>query len=88
VAVDVDDDVVTLCGAEFDGLVVLPRQHVGGLEELALSHQARVLAALKRARRVLRDRQPGSASRVVVMSDPPATHGHVCYGVLPVANKQ
>jgi hypothetical protein len=88
VAEDVDEDVVTVSGAEFDGLVVIPRQHVGGLEELPLARRGTALAALRRARRLLCDRYPDASSQVVVMTDPPATEGHACFAVLPVRFEQ
>jgi len=83
VAEDVDEDVVVFSGPELDGLVVVPRQHVGGLEELPDLRRARVLAALRRATRSVRERNPGSVTRVVVMTDPPASEGHVSFHVLP-----
>lgn len=83
VAEDVDEDVVVISGPELEGLVVVPRQHVGGLEELSDLRRAHVLAALRRATRSVRDRNPGSVTRVVVMTGPPASEGHVCFHVLP-----
>jgi hypothetical protein len=83
VAEDVDEDVVVISGPEFDGLVVVPRQHIGGLEELSVLRRAHVLAALRRATRSVLERNPGSATRVVVMTDPPASEGHRCFHVLP-----
>jgi hypothetical protein len=83
VAEDVDEDVVVFSGPELDGLVVVPRQHIGGLEELPDLRRARVLAALQRATRSVRERNPGSVTRVVVMTDPPASERHVSFHVLP-----
>ncbi len=83
IAEDVDEDVVVVSGPELDGLVVMPRQHVGGLEQLSDLRRAHVLAALRRATRSVRDRNPGSVTRVVVMTGPPASEGHVCFHVLP-----
>ena len=83
VAEDVAEDAVVVSGPELDGLVVVPRQHIGGLEELPEVRRARVLAALRRATQSVRERNPGSATRVVVMTVPPASEGHVCFHVLP-----
>ena len=83
VAEDVDEDVVVISGPELDGLVVVPRQHIGGLEELSDLRRAHVLAALRRATQSVRDRNPGSVTRVLVMTGPPASEGHVCFHVLP-----
>ena len=80
---DVDENVVVVSGPEFDGLVVIPRRHVSGLEELSVVHRARVLAALQRATRSVQEKNPGKATKVVVMTDPPASEGHACYQVLP-----
>jgi diadenosine tetraphosphate (Ap4A) HIT family hydrolase len=80
---DVYEDVVVISGPELDGLVVVPRQHIGGLEELSDLPRAHVLAALRRATQSVRDRNPGSVTRVVVMNCPPASEGHVCFHVLP-----
>lgn len=83
VAVDVDDDVVVMSGPELDGLVVVPLQHIGGLEELSDLPRAHVLAALRRATQWVLEANPGSVTRVVVMTGPPASQGHVCFHVLP-----
>ena len=80
---DVDDDVIVISGPELDGLVVVPRQHIGRLEELSDLPRAHVLAALRRATQSVRERNPGSVTRVVVMKGPPASEGHVCFHVLP-----
>ena len=80
---DVNEIVVVLSGPEFDGLVVIPRRHISGLEELSVVHRAQVLAALQRATRSVQERNPGKATKVVVMTDPPASEGHACYQVLP-----
>lgn len=83
VAEAVDEEAVVISGPGLDGLVVVPRQHISGLEELPIPRRAHVLAALRRAIRSVRDRNPRSTSRVVVMTDPPASRGHVCFQVLP-----
>jgi hypothetical protein len=82
VSEDIDEDVVVISGPELDGLVVLPRQHVGGLEEMSDLGRAHVLAALRRATRSVLERNPGSQTTVVVMIDPPASKGHACFHVL------
>ena len=80
---DVDENVVVVSGPEFDGLAVIPRLHVSGLAELSVVNRAHVLAALQRAARSVRERNPGQSTKVVVMTDPPASEGHACYQVLP-----
>jgi len=82
VAEDVDEDVAVVSGSGLDGLMVIPRRHVGGLEELAVDHRARVLAALRRVTQTMRERNPGSAARVVVLTDPEESEGHVCFQVV------
>jgi hypothetical protein len=84
VAEDIDEQVVMFTAPEHDGLVVTPRQHVGGLEELPIPRRALVLAALRRAVRTVEARNPQSAgARVVVLTDLPASEGHVCFQVVP-----
>lgn len=78
-----DEDVIVLNEPELDGLVVVPHQHVGGLDELSDRGRARVLAALRRATRSVLESNPGSATTIVVMTDPPASKGHACFQVLP-----
>jgi hypothetical protein len=80
---DVDEDVIVISVPELDGLVVVPRQHVGGLEELPVLRRAHVLAALRRATRSVLETYPVTATSVVVMTDPPASEGHACFHVLP-----
>jgi diadenosine tetraphosphate (Ap4A) HIT family hydrolase len=80
---DVDADVVVIRVADLDGLVVIPRQHVSGLEELPVPRRANVLAALRRTTRSVQEMNPGSATRVLLMTGPPASDGHVCFRVLP-----
>lgn len=82
VAEDVDEDVVVISRPEDDGLVVVPSQHIGGLGELPDSARAHVLAAIRRAIRSVRARNPGSTIRLVVINDP-ASEGHVCFHVMP-----
>jgi diadenosine tetraphosphate (Ap4A) HIT family hydrolase len=64
-------------------LVVIPRHHVGGLEELPLPQRARVLAALRRLTVSIEAEDHGSDPGVVVTTDPPASNGHVCFQILP-----
>jgi hypothetical protein len=79
----IDDDVVVIREPELDGLVVIPRQHIGGINCLSVPGRARLLAALRRVAQSVRERHPGSATRIVVMTDAPATEGHVCFHVTP-----
>lgn len=79
---DIDEKVVVVSGPEFDGLVVIPRLHISELEELSVADRAQVLAALQRATRSVREGNPGKTTKVVVMTDPPASEGHACYHVL------
>src|SRR5271157_2694552 len=81
----IDEDVVVISGLELDGLVVVPRQHVGGLDELSDLGRAHVLAALRRATRSVLKRDSGSATTVVMITDAPASEGHACFQVLPAA---
>lgn len=83
VAEEVDENVVVVSGPALDGLVVIPRSHVSGLEELPLVHRAQVLAALQRSTRRVQERNPGIPMKVVVLTDPPASEGHACFQVLP-----
>jgi hypothetical protein len=83
VAEDIDENVVVISGSDFEGLVVVPRQHLGGLEELPVHRRADVLAALRRATRSVLERNPGTSTQVVVLTDPPASEGHACFQVLP-----
>jgi len=82
---DVTEDVVVISGPELDGLLVVPRRHIGGLEELPVPGRGQLLAALRRAAQVVQDRNSGSATRVVVMTALPASKGHVCFHVVPIA---
>ena len=79
----VDENVVVVSSPALDGLVVIPRSHVSGLEELPVVHRAQVLAALQRATRRVQERNRGIPMKVVVMTDPPASKGHTCFQVLP-----
>ena len=80
---DVNEGVVVVSGLDFEGLVVIPRMHIGVLDELSVVHRAQVLAALQRANRTVQERYPGKTTTVVAMTDPPASEAHTCYQVLP-----
>jgi hypothetical protein len=79
----VDEDVVVLSPSGSVGLVVVPRHHVSGLEELPIPTRARVFAALRRVSVAIGEEYEGSAPSVVVTTDPPASTGHVCFQVVP-----
>ena len=79
----VDDDVVVISRAELGGLLVVPRQHISGIEELPVAHRARVLAALQRAKHSVREQNPQASAEIVVTTDSRASDGHVCFEVLP-----
>jgi hypothetical protein len=81
--VTVDTDVVVISGPRIAGQVIVPRQHIGGLEELSLPRRAQVLAAIRRAAAVVGTGEPRSPARVVVSTDSPASASHVCFHVLP-----
>ena len=81
--VTVDTDVVVISGPRIAGQVIVPRQHVGGLEELSLPRRAHVLAAIRRATAAVGAGEPRSPARVVVSTDSPASASHVCFHVLP-----
>jgi diadenosine tetraphosphate (Ap4A) HIT family hydrolase len=78
-----DEDAIVLNEPEFDGLVVVPYQHVAALDELSDRGRARVLAALRRATRAILERHPGATTTITVMTGPPASEGHTCFQVLP-----
>ncbi len=81
--VTVESDVVVISGPLLPGRVVLPHQHIGGLEELPLPRRAQVLAAIRRAAGVVGEGDPRSPARVVVSRESPASAAHVCFHVLP-----
>ncbi len=87
VAKDVNEDVVVISGPELDRLLVVPRQHIAGLEELSVPDRAHLLAALRRAAQSVEARNPSSAARVVVMTELPASESHVCLHVAPSASE-
>jgi hypothetical protein len=79
---DVDRDVVVISGSGVDGMVVIPRQHVSGLEDLPFAVRACVLAALRRVTESVKKRNPGSAPRILALTDLPASKSHVCFQVV------
>ncbi len=81
--VTVGTDVVVISGPRIAGQLIVPRQHIGGLEELPLPRRAQVLAAIRRAAAAVGAGEPQSPSRVVVSTDSPASASHVCFQVLP-----
>ena len=83
IAEEVNDDVVVMRDSELDGLVVVPRQHISGLEDLPVLDRAHLLAALRRVTQSVHERNPGSGTRIRVMTDPPASEDHVCFHVAP-----
>ena len=80
---EIDDDVVVIREPDLEGLVVIPRQHISGINGLSVPRRANLLAALRRVAQSVQERNPGSATRIVVMTDAPATEGHVCFHVTP-----
>jgi hypothetical protein len=81
--VAVESDVVVISGPLIAGRVVVPHQHIGGLEDLPLPRRAQVLAAIRRAAAVVGAGDPRSPARVIVSRDSPASASHVCFHVLP-----
>jgi hypothetical protein len=63
--------------------IIVPREHVGGLEELPLPRRAQVLAAIRRAAAAVSTGEPPPPPQVVVSTDSPASASHVCFLVLP-----
>jgi len=86
VAKDVDD--VVISEQELEGLVVIPRQHIRGLEDLTVLDRAHLLAALRRVTQSVQERNPGSSTRIVVTTDAPATQDHVCFHVAPSGSEE
>lgn len=80
---DVNDDVVVMNGPEYKGFVVVPCLHVKGLEELSISCRATTLAAVQRAARAVKEENSCSTAQIVVLTDLPASEGHMCIRVLP-----
>jgi hypothetical protein len=78
-----NEDAVVLNEPDLHGLVVVPCQHVGGLDELSDRGRARVLAALRRATASVLETNPGSTTTITVMTGPPASEGHACFQVAP-----
>lgn len=86
VAETANDEAVVLSGAQLTGLVVIPRRCVSGLEDLAPSRRADVLAALRLATVRVRDGILGAATQTVVMNDASASTGHVSFQVMPAGS--
>jgi len=80
---EIDDDVVAIREPDLEGLVVIPRQHISGINGLSVLGRANLLAALRRVAQSVQERNPGSATRILVMTDAPATEDHVCFHVTP-----
>ena len=81
--VTVGTDVVVISGPRIAGQLIVPRQHIGGLEELSLPRRGQVLAAISRAATAVGAAEPPSPPQVVVSTDSPASASHVCFHVLP-----
>jgi hypothetical protein len=81
--VTVGTEVVVITGLRIAGQLIVPRHHIGGLEELSLSRRAKVLAAIRRATAAVASGEPASPPQVVVSTDSPASASHVCFQVLP-----
>ena len=86
VANDVDD--VVISEPALDGLMVIPRQHIRGLEDLSVLGRAHLLAVLRRVTQSVQERNPGSSTRIVVTTDAPATQDHVCFHVAPSGSEE
>ncbi len=78
-----DDEAVIVSGPGIRGLIIVPRNHISGLEELPPARRSHLLAAVRRASRSLGDTAPDSTSRVAVLHDPPGSEDHVCFHVVP-----
>ena len=78
-----NEDAVVLRGPQLDGLVVVPRRCVSGLQELPVIGRGHVLAAVRLATLLVRDENLGSTSRIEVMRDLSAPARHVSYQVVP-----
>jgi diadenosine tetraphosphate (Ap4A) HIT family hydrolase len=83
VAETANEGAVVLSGPHFAGFVVIPRRCISGLEELPPLGRAHVLAAVRRAAILIRQRHRVPGSRVVARTDPSAPAGHVSFQVLP-----
>jgi hypothetical protein len=77
--VTVGTDVVVISGPPIGGQLIVPRQHIGGLEELSLPQRAQVLAAIRRATAAVGAGEHEPAPRVLVSTDSPASASHVCF---------
>lgn len=78
-----DEDVLVIGGPVSGGLIIVPRSHVGGLEELPIPQRAKLLAAVRRAAVSVRKENPWSTPRIVARANLPASEGHMTFHVLP-----
>lgn len=78
-----DGDVFVISERELPGLIVVPRRHIGGLEELSIPERASILAAVRRATLAVKEENPWSTPGVLARTDLPASEGHLCFQVLP-----
>jgi diadenosine tetraphosphate (Ap4A) HIT family hydrolase len=85
-AEDINEGAVVISEPELDGLLVVPRRHISGLEELSVPARGHILAAIRRAAQTVQERNSGSATSVVVMTGLPASDGHLCFHVVPGAS--
>jgi hypothetical protein len=81
--VAIDSDVVVISGPRIVGQVVVPHQHVSGLEELPPPRRALVLAAIRRAAVAVGGGTSESQAQIVVSTESPASPSHVSFRVLP-----
>jgi hypothetical protein len=78
-----DEDTFVIRGPALQGLIVIPRRHIGALEELSIPQRAKILAAVRRATRRVREENPWSTPRILPRTDLPASEGHLCFHVQP-----
>jgi hypothetical protein len=83
VAETFNEDAVVLGDSQLAGLVVIPRRCINSLEELSPPRRARVLAAVRHATLLIRQKTEGSTSRIIAVTDSSAPAGHVSFQVLP-----
>jgi hypothetical protein len=86
VSLDIDHDAIVASISGLEGMVVIPRQHFGGLEDLSTSDRARYLASLRRATNSLRERNPEAEVRITALGDLPSSKGHACFQVVAVSS--
>jgi hypothetical protein len=78
-----NEDAVVLSSPELAGLVVIPRRCISVLGQLAPVRQAHVLAAVRTAALMIRQRNQEPTSRIVALTDSSTSAGHVSFQVLP-----